>query len=176
VYRLWVGVVETSSRVSGSVMTDIEVPDFNRPMLSLSGITVSFGEPPLACCHFSANDELSLCGEIYDRRRHIGPAVAAVTVNSDAGRVVYQTPFAPARPPVGHCARLPLKQLGAGSYVATVEVASSAPRRVSVTRTVVFRVHWACLAQSLTCLAQSLACLAEARSAKAGTSAASRPS
>ena len=87
VYRLWVGVVETRSRVSGSVMTDIEVPDFNRPMLSLSGITVSFGEPPLACCHFSANDELSLCGEIYDRRRHIGPAVAAVTVNSDAGRV-----------------------------------------------------------------------------------------
>ena len=31
VYRLWVGAVETSSRVSGSVMTDIEVPDFNRP-------------------------------------------------------------------------------------------------------------------------------------------------
>ena len=108
VYRLWVGAVETRSRVSGSVMTDIEVPDFNRPMLSLSGITVSIGEAPLAGRDFSANDELSLCGELYDRRRRNGPVVATVTVSSDAGRAVYQTPFAPARPPFGHCARIPL--------------------------------------------------------------------
>jgi hypothetical protein len=141
VYRLWVGAVETRSRVSGSVMTDIEVPDFNRPMLSLSGITLSIGEPPLAGRQFSANDELSLCGELYDRRRRTGPVVATVTVSSDAGRAVYQTPFAPARPPVGHCARIPLKQLGVGSYVATVDVVSTAPRRVSVARTVAFRVR-----------------------------------
>jgi hypothetical protein len=141
VYRLWVGGVETSSRVSGSVMTDIEVPDFNRPMLSLSGITVSSGEPPLAGRHFSASDELSLCGEIYDRRRRTGPVVATLTVSSAAGRAVYQTPFVPTRPPVGHCARIPVTQLGAGSYVATVEAVSTAPRRVSVARTVAFQVR-----------------------------------
>jgi VWFA-related protein len=141
VYRLWVGAVETHSRVNGSVMTDIEVPDFNRPMLALSGITVSIGEPPLAGRHFSASDELSLCGEIYDRRRRIGPVVAAVTVSSDAGRAVYQTPFAPARPPFGHCGRIPLKQLAAGSYIATVEAVSATPKQVSVARTIAFRVH-----------------------------------
>ena len=141
VYRLWVGAVETRSRVSGSVMTDIEVPDFNRPMLSLSGITVSIGEAALARRDFSANDELSLCGELYDRRRRNGPVVATVTVSSDAGRAVYQTPFAPARPPFGHCARIPLTQLSAGLYLASVEAASATPERVSVTRTIAFRLR-----------------------------------
>jgi hypothetical protein len=141
VYRLWVGAVETRSRVDGSVMTDVEVPDFNRPILSLSGITVSISDPPLAVRHFLANDELSLCGELYDRRRRPGPVVTTVTVSSDAGRAVYQTPFAPVRPPVGHCARIPLTKLGAGSYIATVEAVSTTPRRVSVARSVVFRVR-----------------------------------
>ena len=143
VYRLWVGAVETRSRVSGSVMTDIEVPDFNRPMLALSGITVSIGEPPLAGRQFSANDELSLCGEtVRSATVALVPSSPRLPVSSDAGRAVYQTPFAPAR-----ATRWTLRAYSAESArgwartVATVEAVSTAPRRVSVTRTVAFRVR-----------------------------------
>ena len=76
-------------------------------------------------------------GSCTIRRRRNGPVVATVTVSSDAGRAVYQTPFAPARPPLGHCARIPLTAASSAGCrtVATVEAVSATPKRVSVVRT-----------------------------------------
>jgi VWFA-related protein len=141
VYRLWVGAVAIPSRITGSAMTDVEVPDFSRPRLSLSGITLSIGGPSLAARHFSTADDLSLCGEVYDRRKRIGVVVGTVTVRSGAGREVYQTPFEPDGLRSRHCARIPLKQLGAGTYSSTVEVVSTSPSHASASRTSVFSVE-----------------------------------
>lgn len=140
-YRLWVGAVQVPSGVRGSVMTDIEVPDFSRPHLALSGIAVSTDVSPVATREFSVDSEITLSGEIYDRRAAHGPVSATVTVRSRDGNVVYETPFAPTTEPFGHSARIPLKLLGAGTYLATIEAVSATPKRVSSIRTIAFKVH-----------------------------------
>jgi VWFA-related protein len=140
-YRLWVGAVQTPSGVRGSVMTDIEVPDFSRPRLALSGIAVSTEVSPIATREFSADSEITFSGEIYDRRKARGPVSATVTVRSHDGSVVHETPFAPTTTPFGHSARIPLKGLGAGTYLATIEAVSAVPKRVSAIRTIGFKVQ-----------------------------------
>jgi hypothetical protein len=141
VYRLWVGAIQTPSGLRGSVMTDIEVPDFTRPRLALSGITASHGGPPLASREFSADRDLVLDGDIHYRRRNGGALIATVTVKSRDGRILYETPFEPSSDQSGYRARIPLTRLAAGSYIATVEVKSTTPKRESVTRSVAFTVR-----------------------------------
>jgi hypothetical protein len=65
---------------------------------------------------------------------------ANVTVKAVGGNVVYETEFEPAPVQFGHLARIPLKELGPGSFVATVEARSAIPMPVSAMRTVPFRV------------------------------------
>jgi VWFA-related protein len=158
-YRLMVGAVQTPSGVRGSVMTEIDVPDFDSQPLALSGIAVTtnvagriytartdelldevLGAPPAAHREFPADSELWVYGEIYDHRSDAGDVTADVRVKSSDGTVVFETPFEPAPVQFGHLARIPLKELGPGSFVATIEARSAAPKPVSATRTVAFRV------------------------------------
>ena len=140
VYRLWVGAVETPGGKSGSATTDIEIPDFRQPRLTLSGLTVSTGATPIAGREFAAGSELFLYGEIYDQRSVRGPVRATVTIKSTDGDVVSQTPFERISDTAGHQAYIPLKQLRNGAYVATVEAVSIAPARAQVSRSVAFSV------------------------------------
>lgn len=158
-YRLWVGAVQTPSGLRGSVMTEIEVPDFDRHPLALSGIAVTtsvaermytartdellddvLGAPPVAHRDFAVDSDLWVYGEIYDHRSGAGDVTASVTVTTTDGKLVYQTPFEPAAVQFGHLARIPLTELGAGSYVATIEARSATPEPVSAMRMVAFRV------------------------------------
>jgi hypothetical protein len=141
VYRLWVGAIQTPSGVRGSVMTDIEVPDFNRPRLALSGITVSHGGPPLASREFTADRDLVLDGDIHDRRRTGGGVIATVTVKSRDGRILYETPFERSSEQSGYRARIPLTRLAPGSYIATVEVLATTPKRETATRAIAFTLR-----------------------------------
>ena len=73
-YRLWVGAVaDAPSLASGSVIADIEVPDFSRPRLALGGISFSIRGQVIASRHFSAAEDVMLCADVYDRRRSSGP-------------------------------------------------------------------------------------------------------
>jgi hypothetical protein len=158
-YRLWVGAVQMSSGLQGSVMTEIDVPDFDKRPLALSGIAVSstdarriftartdgllddvLGGPPVAHREFARDTELWLYGEIYDRRSSGGDVTAEVIVSSADGREVYRTALEPAPVQFGHLARIPLGEIGTGAFVATVEARSSSPEPVSATRTIAFRV------------------------------------
>lgn len=158
-YQMWVGAVQTPSGLRGSVVTEIEVPDFDRHPLALSGIAVTtsaatrmytartddllddvLGAPPVAHRDFAVDSDLWIYGEIYDHRSGAGDVTASVTVRSTDGKLVYQTPFEPAPVQFGHLARIPLTELGAGSYVATIEARSATPEPVSAMRTVAFRV------------------------------------
>ncbi|RPI47623.1 MAG: VWA domain-containing protein, partial [Acidobacteria bacterium] len=145
-YRVWVGATQTPSGMGGSVMTEIDIPDFDSQPLALSGIAVSstearriftartdallddvFGGPPVAHREFNMDSDVWLYGEIYDHRSSGGDVTANVIVKSAGGDVVYQTPFEAAPVQFGHLARIPLKEIGAGSFVATIEVRSSTP-------------------------------------------------
>ena len=159
-YRLWVGATQTPSGTGGSVMTEIDIPDFNTQPLALSGIAVSstdarriftartdallddvFGGPPVAHRDFNAGSDVWLYGEIYDRRSNGGDVTADVVVTSASGEVVYRTAFEAAPVQFGHLARIPLGEIGAGSFVATIEARSSSPQPISATRSVAFRVR-----------------------------------
>ena len=158
-YRLWAAAVQSPSDVRGSVMTEIHVPDFAKEPLALSGIAVAssgagrmlttrtdelldevMGAPPAAHREFLVDAELWIYGEIYDHRSEAGEVMANVIVKSSDGRTVHETPFEPAPVQFGHLARVPLKELGPGSYVATIEARSATPKPVIVTRTVTFTV------------------------------------
>jgi len=158
-YQMWVGAVQTPSGLRGSVVTEIEVPDFDRHPLALSGIAVTtsaatrmytartddllddvLGAPPVAHREFAVDSDLWIYGEIYDHRSGAGDVTASVTVTSTDGKLVYQTPFEPAPVQFGHLGRIPLTELGVGSYVATIEARSATPEPVSAMRTMAFRV------------------------------------
>jgi hypothetical protein len=141
VYRLWAAAVQTPAGISGSVMTDVEIPDFRRPQLALSGLTVSSRATPLASREFAADGELFLYGEIYDRRVVSGQIRATVRIRSRGGKLVYETPFEPISATAGHQAYIPLKHLGAGAFVATVEVVSVTSGRTAAARSVAFSVR-----------------------------------
>jgi hypothetical protein len=159
-YRLMVGAAQTPSGVRGSVMTEIDIPDFDRQPLAMSGIAVTtsvasrmytartdellddvLGAPPTALREFPADSDLWVYGEIYDHRSAAGDVTANVTVRAADGKVVFETPFEPAPVQFGHLARIPLKELGPGSFVATIEARSATPKPVSATRAVAFRVR-----------------------------------
>jgi hypothetical protein len=158
-YRFWVGAVQPGSGLRGSVMTEIDIPDFDKQPLALSGIAVSstdarriytartddllddiFGGPPVAHREFMLNSDLWLYGEIYDHRSNGGDVEADVTVRSTDGKVVHKAALEAAPVQFGHLARIPLKEIGTGSFEATIEARSSSPQPISTTRTVAFRV------------------------------------
>ena len=160
-YRFWVGAVQPASGLRGSVMTEIDIPDFDKPSLALSGIAVSstdarriytartddllndiFGGPPVAHREFSVDSDLWLYGEIYDHRSGGGEVTAEVTVKSADGEVVHHAPVEAAPVQFGHLARIPLKDIGTGSFVATIEARSTLPKPISVARTIAFQVRW----------------------------------
>jgi VWFA-related protein len=157
-YRVWAGATQTPSRVGGSVMTDIEVPDFDRHSLALSGIVLSttsagrirpvgardrlddvLGSPALASREFPMDGDLRMYGEIYARPGVSGVS-ASVAVKGGDGTVIYEAPFEPVSTPPGYMVVIPLRRLGPGSYVATIEATSAIPMPLSSSRTVAFRV------------------------------------
>jgi hypothetical protein len=159
-YRFWVGAVQPGSGLRGSVMTEIDIPDFDKQPLALSGIAVSstdarriytartddllddiFGGPPVAHREFALDSDLWLYGEIYDHRSNGGDVEADVTVRSADGTVVHKAALEAAPVQFGQLARIPLKELGTGSFEATIEARSSSPQPISTTRTVAFRVR-----------------------------------
>jgi VWFA-related protein len=159
-YRLWVGATQAPSGVHGSAMTEVEVPDFKAQPLSVRGLAVTtaaadrmmtarndelldqaLGAPPSAQREFSADSEVWIFTEIYDNRSNGGEVTAGVTVKTQDGKTVYQVPLEAAPIQFGYLARIPLKELGAGSYVVTVDVRSESPANVSATRSMQFLVR-----------------------------------
>lgn len=158
-YRLWVGAVQPKTGVRGSVMTEIDVPEFNRQPLELSGIIAStndarriytartdellndiLGGPPIAHREFTVDNELWLYGEIYDHRSNGGDVAVTAKVMAANGELAFETPMEAAPVQFGHLARIPLKEIGRGDFTAVIEAASTSPGPVSATRTIRFSV------------------------------------
>ena len=166
-YQLRVAAAESGGR-AGSVLYDLEVPDFHKLPLTMSGIAItsaSAGQtrtarakdplrdflpgPPIAAREFQRGDELAFFAEIYenDPRAAAHKVDITTTVRADDGRIVQQnqeerasTELKGGRGGYGFTTRIPLADFAPGTYVLHVEARSrTAPDR-GVGRDVLFTV------------------------------------
>ena len=135
-----------------SVSYDLEVPDFARSALVMSGIVLTSSRagmvptprpdeeirkalpgPPTTARAFLAGDELALVAEIYDNKPGQPHKVAiATTVRAEDGRTVFQhaderqsSELGGRGGGYGYTARVPLRGLAPGVYVLRVEARST---------------------------------------------------
>jgi VWFA-related protein len=167
-YQLRVAAREGGGGRVGSVNYDVDVPDFSKEPIALSGIalaaasgagtsTVKADEelkstlpgPPVAFREFPRGDELATYVEVYDNELKTPHKVdITTTVVSEDGRNVYKT--AEERDSAdlqgkaggfGQQARFSLKDFVPGIYVLTVEAHSRVGKSEPVARSIQFRVR-----------------------------------
>ena len=166
-YQLRVAARDTEKNLVGSVVYDLEVPDFYKQPIALSGLTITsmagsammtarpddqlkavLPAPPVALRTFPQNDELALFAEIYDNSGKTAHKVDIVTsVLTDEGKPVFKnedqrdsSELQGASGGYGYSTRVPLSELAPGQYVLSVEARSRLGDNVSSTRQVQFRV------------------------------------
>jgi VWFA-related protein len=167
-YQLRIGVRDTGSAAVGSVLYDLDVPDFNRLPLSISSVLLTSASSshiptanpdpelkgvlpaaPAAHRDFPRNDVLSAFAEIYDNQTRTPHRVAIkASVLSDTGAVVFATEserrsdeLKGGRGGYGHSATIPLKDLAPGRYVLRFEARTLLTDGPTATREVEFRIR-----------------------------------
>ena len=161
-YQLRVAGGNVSAPRAGSVMYDLDVPDFSKPALAISAMSLTsrHGEAtlavqsksvkaaipltPVATRDFAAGDMLSVYAEIYDNKAKESHRLelAAELRHADGhliGRPVTDS-RADGKPVQAFGATWPL-DVPAGRYVLHVEARSSDPKQGSVMREIPLRVR-----------------------------------
>ena len=166
-YQLRLAAREVNGGRTGSVFYDLEVPDFAKEPLAMSGLALTSASssqvptagvdpllkellpaPPTTSREFQTRDELALMTEVYD---NVGPQSHKVeitaTLRADDGRVVFKTSEERASSELGgkpggygYAARIPLKDVKPGLYVLRVDARSSLGKEASTAREVLLRV------------------------------------
>jgi hypothetical protein len=150
-YQVRFAAEDSGGGNAGSVVADLEVPDFAKVPFSMSGIAITsptavteptvrpdeslrqvMPGPPVGARTFPQNDELAFFVEVYDNdggKPHKVDITATVT--SDEGKVVIKAEQARDSSELqarhggyGYAARLALKDLPPGPYVLTVSARS----------------------------------------------------
>ena len=166
-YLLRVAARESNTKKAGSVTFDLQVPDYTKEPLLLSGValtsafsgaapTVRPKDPlekllpgPLSSYReFPPADELAFFAEVYDnsgKQSHKVDLVA--TVKAEGGQTVFETKeerdsseLAGSSGGFGFSGRVPLKQFTPGLYVLRVQATSRLGDRPMVAQEIVFRV------------------------------------
>jgi VWFA-related protein len=166
-YSLRVGVSEANTHKAGSIMLDVEVPDFSKQPLTMSDIAVTSAMSGVAPTirpkdplekllpgplttyrEFMPADELAIFAEIYDNTKQAHKVEITATVKAEGGQTVFQTredhdssELAGSAGGYGFQARTPLKSFAPGLYVLRVEAISQIGDRPTVAKEIVFRVH-----------------------------------
>jgi hypothetical protein len=167
-YQLRVAADELNTKLVGSVLYDLDVPDFTKPALSMSGIVMTsvsassiptvrpdelmrqvMPAPPVATRVFPRNDEIALFAEVYDNAAATPHKVdLSTTVTSDEGKVMFKTDETRDSSDIqgksggyGYATRVPLKDLPPGLYVLKVEARSRLGASPSVDRQVQFQIQ-----------------------------------
>ena len=166
-YQLRVAARDTTKNTIGSVVYDLEVPDFYKQPFSMSGLTLTslagaammtarpddqlktvLPAAPIGLRTFPQNDELALFAEIYDNSGKAPHKVDIVTsVLTDEGKPLFKTnderdssELQGAKGGYGYTTRVPLSDIPPGSYVLSVEARSRLGNDITATREVRFRV------------------------------------
>jgi len=166
-YQLRVAARDSAKATIGSIVFDLEIPDFYKQPIGMSGLAItSLGgasmltaradevmkqvlpAPPVAARAFAQNDELAVFTEVYDNSGNAPHKVDIVTsVLTDEGRVLYKneevrdtSELQGAKGGFGYTGRVPLGEIAPGSYVLNVEARSRLGDSPSTTRQVQFAV------------------------------------
>ncbi len=166
-YQMRIASHDLGGGAVGSVLYDLEVPDFYKLPFSMSGVVLTslsngslvtlksdeqiqqvLPAPPVADRVFSQDDEIGLFAEVYDNAGASPHTVDISTViTADDGKVVFKTEeerssseIQGARGGYGYSARVPLGDVPPGSYVLTVEARSRLAGTTPATRQVPIRV------------------------------------
>jgi len=151
----------------GSVLLDLDVPDFLKSPFTISGLaltsaagtvmpTVRADEqlkavmpgPAIAMRTFPQNDEIVLFAEVYDNAGNTPHKVdITATVTADEGKVMFtvnevrdSSDLGGQRGGYGYTTKIPLKDLAPGSYVLKVEAKSRLANTAAAFREVQFKV------------------------------------
>lgn len=164
-YLLRLAGVDGGGNGKGSVQYDLDVPDFAKGPLTMSGLALAvgsdlerpttgsdkvwrerFAEPPTAARVFSEGDDLLVSDEIYRNEPRLTDIVVTTTVRSASGEVVFEsettvegTPGAAA--PLKHQTMIPVRGFEAGDFVLSVEAASPSPASATAVRRLSFAVR-----------------------------------
>ena len=170
-YELRIGVREAGGGRVGTVIHDLDAPDFSKGPLTMSGIAIASGSTstvptttpdptvtefkdvlptsPTASREFPRNDTLALFTEIYDNIGKTAHRVAITTsIIADDGQVVKTTSderksdeLKGAGGGYGYTTQFPLTGLAPGRYVLRVAARSTLGTGDPVSRDVEFRVR-----------------------------------
>ena len=166
-YLLRAAAREGNSQKAGSVLYDLDVPDFSKEKLSISSVALTSAasamvptakpKDPLAKMlpgplttyrDFVAGDELALFVEIYDNTGKAPHKVAIeASLKSEGGQSVFQTTedrdsseLAGGPGGYGFTARIPLKDVAPGLYVLRVQGTARIGDQPQVARETIVRV------------------------------------
>jgi VWFA-related protein len=147
-YQVRVAARDTEKTTIGSVIYDLDVPDFYKEPFSISGLTMTsmsgstmvtakpddqlktvLPAPPIAQRTFPQNDEIALFAEIYDNSGKSPHKVDILTtVTTDDGTVLFKneetrdsSELQGAKGGYGYTTRIPLTDVRPGTYVLKVE-------------------------------------------------------
>ncbi len=166
-YQLRAGAREGNTNRAGSVTYDLDVPNFSKDKLSISGLALTSAssgltptarpKDPLAKMlpgpmttyrDFTAGDELALFAEVYDNSGKQPHKVdIEATLRSEGGQAVFQTreehdssELAGGPGGYGFSARVPLKDVAPGLYVLRVQGRTRVGDQVEAVRETIIRV------------------------------------
>jgi hypothetical protein len=167
-YHLRVGARESGSASVGMVMLDVEVPDFGKQGLVMSGLVLTSPRasavpsprvdeqlkgvlpgPPTTMREFQRDEEIAAFAEISDNQTRTPHRVEIKTsVLAESGAVVFSTTeerrseeIGPSGGGYGHVAKIPLEGLAAGRYVLRVEARTLISNGGTAMRELEFRVR-----------------------------------
>jgi hypothetical protein len=150
-YQLRIAARDTQNTSIGSIIYDLEVPDFYKAPISLSGLTMTslagasmmtarpdeqlkavLPAAPVALRTFPQNDEIALFAEIYDNTGKNPHKVDITTsILTDDGKVVFKnnderdsSELRGAKGGYGYATRVPLSEVPPGEYVLSVQARS----------------------------------------------------
>jgi hypothetical protein len=166
-YQLRVAARDAAKSNVGSIVYDLDVPDFHKPPFGISGVTLTslagasmltarpdeqlktvLPAPPIGQRSFPQNDELAVFAEVYDNSGGAPHKVDIVSsVTSDTGTVLYKneetrdsSELQGAKGGYGYTARIPLGEMPPGSYVLRVEGRSRLGEGATAGRDVQFTI------------------------------------
>jgi VWFA-related protein len=167
-YQLRIGVRDAGSGTVGSVLYDLDVPDFSKSALSMSGLLITsvsaaqiptanpdpeFKEvlpgSPTSLREFPSGDVLSVFAEVYDNLARPPHRVSIKSsVLADDGTVVFSSEGERRSEELngkvggyGHTVNIPLKGLAPGRYVLRVEARTLLANGAAASRDVEFRIR-----------------------------------
>jgi hypothetical protein len=166
-YTMRIGARERTGGGIGTLSYDLDVPDFYKSPLSMSGVVLTskaasaqptavpdpelkeiLGGPPTARREFVPGDTLAAFAEIYDAQGNTPHKVdITATVNQDGGRRLFAhseergtEELQGARGGFGYRVEIPLQDFAPGDYVLTVEARSRLSGNPAVRQDIPFRV------------------------------------